>query len=64
VVAVGGLAVGGVAVGGLAIGPVAAGAAAVGWYACGAVALGRYVVSIWEQSPEGVQFFKPWVPWL
>jgi hypothetical protein len=56
--------VGGVAVGALAIGPVAVGAVAVGWYACGAVALGRYVVSIWEQSPAGVQFFKPWIPWL
>lgn len=62
--ALGGLAIGGIAVGGGAIGGVAIGGGAVGYYAFGGGAFGKYVVSAMQRSPEAVEFFKHWFPFL
>ncbi|HEX5442688.1 MAG TPA: hypothetical protein VFW87_02615, partial [Pirellulales bacterium] len=58
------LVVGGIVIGGVAIGVVAVGGAAFGYYACGGAALGKYTVSAIGKSPEAVEFFRPWIPWV
>ena len=60
----GGLAVGFAAAGGGAIGVVAVGGAAIGYYALGGFALGKHVVWAAERSPEAVDFFRRWLPFL
>ncbi len=62
--ALGGLAVGLLAAGGAAIGGVAFGGLAVGVYALGGAAFGQHVLSAVQRSPEAVEFFKHWLPWL
>jgi hypothetical protein len=62
--ALGGAAIGGVAVGGAAAGVIAIGGGAVGHYACGGSAFGTYVISATERSPEAVDLFRPFLPWL
>jgi hypothetical protein len=62
--AIGGLAVGGIAAGGGAIGCVAIGGGAVGYYAFGGAAFGKHVISAMQRSPEAVEFFKHWFPFL
>jgi predicted RNase H-like HicB family nuclease len=62
--ALGGFAMGGIAGGGIAIGGVAVGGIAIGYYACGGAAVGKFVLSAAEQSPQALQFFKQWAPWL
>jgi hypothetical protein len=62
--ALGGLAVGGLAAGGGAIGVVAIGGGAIGYYAFGGGAFGKYVFSAMERTPEAVEFFKHWFPFL
>jgi hypothetical protein len=63
-IALGGVTVGGVAIGGAAFGAIAMGGCAAGYYAIGGGAFGKYVVSAAERSPEAVEFFKRWIPWL
>ena len=63
-VAKGGLAIGGIAIGGGAIGIVAIGGGALGYYALGGGAFGKYAISIMQRSPEAVEFFKHWLPFL
>jgi hypothetical protein len=63
-IALGGLSIGGIAFGGGAIGCVAVGGGAIGYYACGSGALGKYVVSVFENNPEAIDFFKQWIPWV
>ena len=60
--AMGGLAIGGVAFGGGAVGFVAVGGGAAGYYACGGGAVGEHVLTAMEQDPEAVRFFQQWVP--
>ena len=49
---------------GVAVGIVAVGGVAAGYYAYGGVALGKYVVGALQRTPEAMDFFKPWMPWL
>lgn len=62
--ALGGAAAGGLAIGGGAIGIVAVGGGAIGYYAAGGGAWGKYIVSAAERSPEAVEFFNRWIPWM
>lgn len=62
--AVGGAAIGGVAIGGAAAGVVAVGGGAAGYYACGGAAFGTHVLSAMERSPEAVELFGRFAPWL
>jgi hypothetical protein len=74
VAGIGGLGIGGVAAGGGAIGLIAFGAAALGfvavgsaslgYYALGAGAIGKHVISVAQQDPVAVDFFKTWFSWL
>ena len=57
-IAVGGLAIGGVAFGGAAVGGVALGGGAVGYYACGGGAAGEHVVSPLRRDPEAIALFR------
>jgi len=64
IVSIGGLSFGVLALGGTAIGGVAIGGFAAGYYALGGGAEGKYVVSAMKRSPEALEFFKHWFPFL
>lgn len=49
---------------GHAHGIIAIGGGAVGYYAFSGGAIGEYVVSAMQRSPEAVEFFKHWLPFL
>ena len=46
------------------MGLVAVGGGALGYYAFGGGAIGKYVVSAMSRSPEAVEFFRHWLPFL
>lgn len=59
--ALGGLAIGGVALGGCAVGLVALGGAAFGYYAMGGGAGGVHVLDAATRDPVAVEFFVEWL---
>jgi hypothetical protein len=62
--AIGGLAMGGLAIGGGAVGGIAIGGGAVGYYGVGGGAFGEHVIDGIQQDPEAVRFFNEWLPFL
>ncbi|MGR0480322.1 MAG: hypothetical protein ACTFAL_02650 [Candidatus Electronema sp. V4] len=60
----GGLSFGLIALGGLAAGGIACGGCAAGFVAAGGQAVGKYAVSALGSSPEAVEFFSRWLPFL
>jgi hypothetical protein len=63
-IAIGGGAIGAIAFGGGALGFIAVGSASFGYYALGAGAFGKHVISVAQQDPVAVDFFKTWFSWL
>jgi len=59
--ALGGLAIGGVSFGGGAVGGIAVGGGAFGYYATGGGAWGRYVIGANRIDPEAEEFFPEWM---
>jgi hypothetical protein len=68
-VAAGGLVLGGVslglvAFGGVAVGLAAGGGVAIGYYAAGGRTIGVHLLNATQRSPEAVDFFRYFLPWI
>ena len=46
------------------MGVVAIGGGVIGYYAVGGGAIGKHVVSAVSRSPEALEFFRHWFPFL